>query len=165
MNKEHVCIQSTYPLTIASKKLFQPSAIFPGNWCFIDMQNLCKGVQSKGWRIDWKQFREYLSKYYQVTQAILFMGYLHSSAGFYYKLRKSGFKLEFRPVRQLSNGVIDGGNIDADLAASVMDNKNEYSQAIIIADDSDYYNTIRSLTRQNKLKAVISTHSLAKHLN
>jgi hypothetical protein len=86
------------------------------------------------------------------------MGYLKEYQAIYNYIRSAGFELEFRQVKRLSNGTIDGGNVDADLASYVMDYKTEYHQAIIIADDADYCRTIKSLDRQNKLKLIISSH-------
>ena len=130
------------------------------NWAFIDMQNLHMGVKEKGWKIHWKRFRQYLEKEHNVTKAIVFIGYLKQNAGLYGSLIRSGFTIEFRPVKQLEDGTIDGGNVDADLASCVMDHKNDYDKAIIVADDGDYCRTIKSLDRQNKLKLIISSHSI-----
>jgi hypothetical protein len=131
------------------------------NWAFIDMQNLYKGVQERGWNIRWEYFRQYLGDRFNVTRAIAFLGYLKEYQSVYNHLRKAGFILEFRQVKRLSNGTIDGGNVDADLASYVMDYKNEYHKAIIIADDADYCRTIKSLNRQNKLRQVISSHLIS----
>lgn len=131
-----------------------------GNWAFIDMQNLYKGVQEKKWKINWKLFRQYLEQKYAVTKAVVFMGYVKENIGLYHSLKNAGFVLEFRKVNQLKDGRIDGGNVDADLASYVMDYKNDYEKAIIIADDGDYCRTIESLVRQKKLALIISSHSI-----
>jgi hypothetical protein len=124
------------------------------------MQNLYKGVQEKGWKIDWEKFRHYLRERYSVTKAVIFMGYLKEYKDLYNYLRWADFVLEFRPVKRLGNGTIEGGNVDADLASYVMDYKNNYNKAIIVADDSDYCRTIKSLNRQHKLKRIISSHPI-----
>jgi hypothetical protein len=139
---------------------FSSNQIIEKNWAFVDMQNLYKGVQEQGKKILWKQFRQYLKVRYNVTKAIVFMGFIKENQGLYNHLKKAGFSLEFRQVITLSNGTIDGGNIDADLASYVMDYKADYNKALIIADDSDYCRTITSLWRQNKLKRIISSHSI-----
>ena len=38
-----------------------------GNFAFLDMQNLYKGIQERGWKIDWKPFRQYLQDKFNVT--------------------------------------------------------------------------------------------------
>ncbi len=138
-----------------NKKVFTPES----NWAFIDMQNLYQGVKDGGWKIDWVPFRNYLSVQLNVTKALAFLGYIKEFEYLYRKLRNAGFTLEFREVKQLSNGVIDGGNVDADLASYVMDYKTEYHRAVIVADDGDYCRTIQSLNRQNKLKLILSSHT------
>lgn len=130
------------------------------NWAHIDLQNLHKGTLEQGWKINWTYFRHFLLETFNVKRAYIFLGYIPEYKGLYYRLRKARFELEFRNVRRLGDGSIDGGNIDADLASHVMDYKLNYDQAVIVADDADYCRTIQSLNRQNKLKAVISSHHL-----
>ncbi|HYT02488.1 MAG TPA: hypothetical protein VEL70_06225, partial [Candidatus Acidoferrum sp.] len=43
-------------------------------FAFIDSQNLNLGVQSQGWKLDWRKFRQYLHNKYGVTKAYLFIG-------------------------------------------------------------------------------------------
>ena len=130
------------------------------NWAFIDMQNLHKGVQERGWRINWQCFRKFLGDKINVTRAIVFMGYIPEYRGLYNLISAAGFDLEFREVRKLKDGTVEGGNVDADLASYVMDFKNDYYKAVVVADDGDYCRTIQSLNRQNKLKLIISSHAL-----
>lgn len=132
------------------------------NWAFIDVQNLISGVKENGWKIDWFKLREYLKTNHSVTKAFMFLGHLSRYEYLYRIMHKADFSLEFRPVKLLKNGTIDGGNVDADLASFVMDFKYDYSKAIILADDGDYYRTIRSLNMQNKLGCILSPHSLNK---
>ena len=132
------------------------------NWAFIDTQNLYKGVRECGWKINWTRFREYLKSKYNVTRAFVFLGYIQEYNRLYTRFKNADFIPRFRPVRQLRNGKIDGGNVDVDLAYFVGDYKSDYHKAIIVADDGDYYNMIGSLNRQNKLKLVISSHPIKK---
>ena len=134
----------------------------PNNWAFIDVQNLISGVKENGWKIDWFKLREYLKIHHCVTRAFMFLGHLSRHEYLYRIMNKANFSLEFRPVKLLKNGMVDGGNVDADLASFVMDFKYDYSKAIILADDGDYYRTIRSLNMQNKLGCVLSPHSINK---
>jgi len=131
------------------------------NWVFIDLQNLYKGVQERGWKINWPSFRSHLTHKYSAVKAVIFTGFVSGNEWLYRKLTMAGFQVETRPTRILPDGTIDGGNCDADLASYVMDYKADYSKAIIVADDADYYRTIQSLQRQNKLRLIISSHLLA----
>jgi len=132
------------------------------NWAFIDFQNLVKGALETNHKINWRVFREYLRGRYSVNKAILFLGKIKKNWWFYNKLLAAGFELEFRPVRILASGEVDGGNIDADLAASIMDNKFAYERAVLISNDGDYFNTLKRLQVQNKLLAVISPQPIEK---
>lgn len=55
-----------------------------GNFAFIDSQNIIQGVQNLGWKLDWRRFRRYLHDKYNVTQAILFLGYVPKNIYPYY---------------------------------------------------------------------------------
>lgn len=44
------------------------------NYAFIDSQNVNRGIESMGWKLDWKRFRVYLHEKYGVTTAYLFLG-------------------------------------------------------------------------------------------
>ena len=98
---------------------------------------------------------------HNVEKAVIFLGYLSSHDSLYQHLKQAGFIPEFRPVKILACGVIDG-NVDADLASYVMDYKNEYDKAIIVADDGDYWGMIKRLLEQQKLGAIISSHLIKK---
>jgi len=91
------------------------------NWAFLDMQNLYQGVQKEGWKIKWDLFRQYLAYQHKVTKAVAFMGYVKKYGAIYACLKKAGFLIEFCEISYRSDGTIDGGNVDADLAAYVMD--------------------------------------------
>ncbi len=132
------------------------------NWAFIDLQNLCKAVQGSGWKVGWKPFMSLLRSQYNVSKAIVFLGYVSKNEGLYRKLWDAGFTPSFRTVRELPDGQILGGNIDADLTSFVMDHKREYTKAVVIADDGGYCNTLKSLRHQNKLKKIISTHTIER---
>ena len=133
--------------------------VVENNWAVIDMQNLNKCV---GYKIQWKRFRKYLKEGLNVTRAIIFMGFLKENMSLYECLERAGFVLHFRKVRKLEDGTIDGGNCDADLTTFTMDRKNEFNRVILIADDGDYCAMVKSLVRQDKLKLIISSHSINK---
>ena len=128
------------------------------NWAFIDIQNLYKATKYSGWKLDLKKFREYLAVELNVIRAIFFMGYIERNEWLYKKIKKAGFEIEFRSVRLLSNGIVDGGNVDADIASFLMDNKYSYNKAVVVANDGDYAKMCQSLVRQNKLAMVISSN-------
>ena len=46
------------------------------NYAFIDSNNLNLGIQSLGWKIDFRRFRRYLKEKYRVKVAYMFIGYV-----------------------------------------------------------------------------------------
>ena len=135
------------------------------NWAFTDLQNLLQGIKPKGWKIDWFKLREYLRVHHNVSEAFMFLGHVPWNERLYRIMERANFRLEFRPVTILNDGTVDGGNVDADLASFVMDYKSNYTKAVIIGDDGDYFRTVRSLNMQNKLACVVSSHSIKKTSN
>ncbi len=145
--------------TKMTKDIFKSKdAVFENTWAVIDMQNVYKNL---GYKINWRIFREYLKENLNVSVAVIFMGFIKENMPLYISLKKAGFVLHFRKVRKLNDGTIDGGNCDADLAAFTRDCKTEFSKVIHIADDGDYCAMIKSLFRQDKLKLIISSHSIS----
>ena len=68
------------------------------NYAFIDSQNLNLGVQSMGWKLDFRRFRVYLREKYQVEIAYVFIGYIPANQNLYDSLQKAGYVLKFKPV-------------------------------------------------------------------
>src|SRR3989338_1567015 len=100
------------------------------NYTFIDGQNLHLGIQSLGWKLDYKKFRVYLKEKYAVEKAYVFIGYLSGNQPLYTFLQDAGYILVFKPVMYSKEGDIKG-NIDADLVLYSMIEYENYGQAII----------------------------------
>ena len=66
------------------------------NYAFIDSQNLNLGVQSLGWKLNYKRFRIYLTEKYGVSVAYLFIGYLPENQNLYKSLQEDGYLLIFK---------------------------------------------------------------------
>ncbi|MDD4476791.1 MAG: hypothetical protein PHY40_01390 [Patescibacteria group bacterium] len=72
------------------------------NYAFIDSQNLNLGIQSLGWKLDFKRFRIYLKEKYQISVAYLFIGYIPQNKDLYLSKDKIIFmnklksKLEYK---------------------------------------------------------------------
>ena len=65
----------------------------PVVYAFIDSQNLNLGVQSHGWKLDFKKFRLYLKNKYSVEEAYLFIGLVPGNEKLYSSLSSAGYKL------------------------------------------------------------------------
>ena len=127
------------------------------NYAFIDSQNLNLGIQSLGWKLDYKRFRVYLKEKYQVETAYLFIGYIPSNQDLYSSLQAAGYVLVFKPTLPDKNGDVKG-NIDADLVLQAMIDYDKYDQAIIVTSDGDFYSLVKYLYKNKKLKIVMSPY-------
>lgn len=128
------------------------------NYAFIDSQNLNLGVQSEGWKIDYKKFRLYLKNKYNVAEAYLFIGKMPGNQDLYTSLQQAGFTLIFKPtVAYVENGKRTmKGNVDAELvlyaAAKVYQ---KYDKAIIVSGDGDFYCLAEYLEENDKLLRIL----------
>lgn len=127
-------------------------------YAFIDSQNLNLGVRSQGWVLDFKKFRKYLKDQYNVSQAVLFLGYVEGNEKLYSNLRSFGYKIIFKPTLKLNDRkrFKIKGNVDAELVLHAVDMKEEYDKAIIVSGDGDFYCLIEYLKKINKLLKVVA---------
>ncbi len=131
-------------------------------YAFIDSQNLNLGVQSMGWKIDYKKFRLYLKNKYNVTSAYLFIGMVPNNQTLYTYLQRAGYVIIFKPtVRYLVNGKETfKGNVDAELVlhAGAIEYTN-YDKAIIVSGDGDFACLYEFLGDRNKLLHIMTPNA------
>lgn len=137
----------------------------PVIYAFIDSQNLNLGTSKniyknkkliyKGWKLDYKKFRRYLSDKFRVKKAFLFIGYIGSNKKLYRFLKKSGYTLIFKPTTKDSFGK-PKGNVDAELVlyAAAIEYPN-YDKALIASGDGDFRCLHEYLAKNNKLRRII----------
>jgi uncharacterized LabA/DUF88 family protein len=126
-------------------------------FAFIDGQNLNLGIRTQGWILDLKKFRIYLHDKYKVSAAFYFIGYIESNKRFYKFLENSGYKTIFKPTltyRKSKKHLIKG-NVDAELVLHTMIEFQNYSSAIIISGDGDFYSLIKYLKSKKKLSKIL----------
>ena len=123
-------------------------------YAFIDGQNLHAGVESVGWKLDHRKFREYLATELNVSKAYIFIGFMEEQQTLYSALQDAGFILHFKPLIRSEDNVIKG-NVDADMVLQAMVDISKYDNAVIVSGDGDFVGLIRHLATQNKLKKVI----------
>lgn len=134
-------------------------------YAFIDSQNLNLGTRKdiyknrkliyKGWKLDFKKFRKYLSDKFRVEKAFLFIGYIKQNRKLYEDLKSFGYKLVFKPTVKDNQGK-PKGNVDAELvlhAAKIQ--YDNYDKAVIVAGDGDYYCLHKFLQESKKLHKII----------
>jgi len=127
------------------------------NFAFIDSQNTYRGIESLGWKIDWKKFRVYLKEKYSVTTAFLFLGYIPTNKDLYEELQKAGYIIIFKPVIFDIEGRAKG-NCDADLVLHTILEKDNYDKAVIVTSDGDFYSLVKYLYQNDKLEMVLSPY-------
>ena len=138
-------------------------------YAFIDSQNLNLGTSKditrhgriiyKGWRLDFKKFRKYLSDKFRVSKAFLCIGYIKQNKGLYKKLQADGYELVFKPTVKDHSGKTKG-NVDAELvlhAAAIEFLK--YDKAVIVSGDGDFYCLHEYLEKNRKLLRIIIPNS------
>jgi len=126
-------------------------------YAFIDSQNINLGVKSLGWDLDFKRFRIYLKDKYGVEKAFLFLGYIEENEKLYRYLEEAGYILVFKPTVRYKkeDGIKIKGNVDIELAMTVLLEINNYDKAIIASGDGDFCTLINYLKENDKLLRVI----------
>lgn len=126
-------------------------------YAFIDSQNLNLGIRSLKWRLDYGKFRLYLRNKYNVTKALLFIGFIPGNSLLYQNLQEQGFILVFKNVLAIKKDdkVTYKGNVDAELVLHSMIHYNDYEKAIIVSGDGDFFCLVEHLAKENKLEKII----------
>ncbi|OGD83068.1 hypothetical protein A3A54_00220 [Candidatus Curtissbacteria bacterium RIFCSPLOWO2_01_FULL_39_62] len=138
---------------------------YPLVYAFIDSQNLNLGTSKdiykgrkrvyRGWKLDYKKFRKYLSDKYRVSKALLFIGYMKQNEKLYKYLKSCGYNLVYKPTTKNREGK-PKGNVDAELvlyAAAI--EYNNYDKAVIVSGDGDFYCLYEFLEKKDKLFKII----------
>lgn len=130
-------------------------------YAFIDSQNLNLGVQKAGWKMDWRKFRVFLEKKYNVKKAYMFIGYMPEHVALYEQMHDSGYAVVLKPTVDMN--IVEGqdkaekdkqptkGNVDADLVLYAMKEMPNYGKAIIVSGDGDFFGLIEYLEQKKKL--------------
>lgn len=131
-------------------------------FAFIDAQNIAKGIENSGWKIDWSAFRQWLAKKHNVSQAYMYIGYMAQNRDLYLQLNNNGFNIDLKQtVKSMRNssGPYETndvkGNVDVDLTIGVWREYAHYDKAIIISGDGDFASLIQYLIDNKKLKNII----------
>ena len=120
------------------------------NYAFIDSQNLNLAIRGQGWVLDFKKFRRYIQDKYKISKAFLFIGYVPQNQDLYTGLQKDGYILVFKPTLTLPGGTVKG-NVDAELVLHTMIEYPNYSKALMVTGDGDFYCLVDYLIKHDKL--------------
>ena len=132
-------------------------------FAFIDSQNLNLGVQSQGWKLDWRKFRQYLRNKYNVKEAYLFIGYKPGNEALYTNLQKMGYLVVMKPTMELPGGIVKG-NVDAELVLHTMIQFKKFDKAIIVSGDGDFFCLVEYLANKNKLLCLLAPNQFYSKL-
>lgn len=135
------------------------------NYAFIDGNNLYLSTSNdifnkkgrriyRGWKVDYKRFRQYLKDKFNVEKAYLFIGFNPENQSMYTNLQQLGYVCIFKPILEMTDGKVKG-NVDAELVLHAMIEYRNYSKAVIVSGDGDFYCLIEYLAGQGKLKKVL----------
>ncbi len=136
------------------------------NYAFIDSQNLNLGTQRMGWKVDWRKFREYLRKEYNVSHAYMFIGYMSENEQLYEYMHELGYLVVLKPTVDVTPSENDQkkdkekpaikGNVDADLVLHAMKELSNYDKAVIVSGDGDFLGLVEYLQEQGKLANILT---------
>lgn len=124
-------------------------------YAFIDSQNLNLGVQSLGWKLDWRKFRQYLKNKYGLVKAYLFIGYKPGNERLYTSLQQMGYVVILKPTMELPDKTVKG-NVDAELVLHTMIEYKNYNKAVIVSGDGDFHCLVEYLANKNKLLRIMT---------
>ncbi len=120
------------------------------NYAFVDSQNLNLSIREQGWILDFRKFRLYLTRKYDIAKAFIFIGYVYENQSLYTNLQKDGYILIFKPTLKLLDGRAKG-NVDAELVLHTMIEYDNYDKALIVTGDGDFYCLVEYLIKTGKL--------------
>jgi len=158
----------------------------PNTYAFIDSQNLNLGTQRMGWKLDWRKFRQYLADKHGVTKAYMFIGYMSENEQLYEYMHELGYLVVLKPTVDISlsheasekaaaqaianpTAAKTGdskekekekptikGNVDAELVLYAMKELPNYSRAIIVSGDGDFFSLAEYLQERGKLAHILT---------
>jgi len=143
-------------------------------YAFIDSQNLNLGTQRMGWKMDWRKFRQFLKDEYGVNKAFTFIGYMPENESLYEYMHSLGYLVVLKPTLEINGPAKDEngdpkvgsrdpkdksmikGNVDTEIVLTAMKELNNYSKAIIVSADGDFYSLAEYLVSRKKLLHIIT---------
>jgi len=165
--------QKKRPRFFNRRKKQQPKP--KGNFAFIDAQNLNLGIQRAGFKLNWKEFRQYMKNKHNVEQAFLFVGYVPDNESLYNQMDESGYTVVLKPTVDMlmtkeeldKEEHVTKGNVDTVVVLYMIKEMQNYNKAVLVSGDGDFYSVIEYLKQQDKLEKVLVPNmrysSLLKH--
>ncbi|HLB66804.1 MAG TPA: NYN domain-containing protein [Candidatus Saccharimonadales bacterium] len=135
----------------------------PRVYAFIDSQNLNKGTQKMGWKMDWRKFRDFLQVKYGVSHAFMFIGFISGNEDLYNQLHDSGYKIILKPTvehkttddQQVTTQQTKG-NVDVELVLYALKEMSNYDKCIIVSGDGDFFSLVEYLEKKDRLAHIMA---------
>jgi uncharacterized LabA/DUF88 family protein len=145
------------------RKQKQQPKVQKANYAFIDAQNLNRGTQHVGFKMNWKKFREYLKEKHNVEKAFMFIGYVPDNENLYNQMKEAGYTVVLKPTVDMlmseeelaDEKHVTKGNVDADLVMYIMKELPNYQKALLVSGDGDFYSVIEYLKEKQKLGNIL----------
>jgi len=145
-------------------------------YAFIDSQNLNVSTQRLGWKMDWKKFRQWLKDTYKVEKAYMFIGYVPEFEEMYQQLHEAGYLIVLKPTFDMTKPRPEDqaasdkkgddkeekhtkGNVDADLVLWAMKEMPNYSRAVLVSGDGDFYSLVEYMVERKKLQRLLAPNA------
>lgn len=131
-------------------------------FAFIDASNIIYGTRDEGWKVDFRKLLRYLRERYNCKKIYYFAGKDENNKKqikFYKKLEGFGYDLVLKQVKlykQDDGNIIRKANCDVDLTFYAMRDKEEFSRAIFLTGDGDFYILLDYLLKLKKEIRVIA---------
>ena len=124
-----------------------------------------------GWKMDWRKFRQYLKQEYSVSKAYMFIGYMPENESLYEYMHSLGYLVVLKPTLEIHNipnknkEINDSkdqdknlvkGNVDTEIVLTALKEIGNYSKAIIVSGDGDFYSLIEYLLTKQKIAWVMT---------
>ncbi len=135
-------------------------------YVFIDASNIIYSSRSVGWKVDFKKLLEYLKTRYGASRVLYYAGVdneNYKQLGFYEKLQQLGFELRLVPMKKFADGR-KKADCDARMAFEAMLYFKEYSSAIFLTGDGDFYWLLEFLKGKKKIKLMACWANTAHEL-
>ena len=124
-----------------------------------------------GWKMDWRKFRKYLRNEFGVSKAYMFIGYMSENESLYEYMHSLGYLVVLKPTLEIHAKPTEQkegeppsdpekstikGNVDTEIVLTALKEMPNYSKAIVVSGDGDFYSLIEYLISKQKLLQVIT---------
>lgn len=117
--------------------------------------------------MDWRKFRQFLKDRYDVEKAYMFIGYMSENEQMYEYMHSLGYLVVLKPTIEINNNHGDPkdenkektlikGNVDTEIVLTAMKELPNYSKAIIVSGDGDFYSLAEYLKEKGRLLHILT---------